>query len=74
MNRPWRAVRRACIRKGLEVVRRGSEQMVKGPAIDGHFRCVRIGHQCCRSQNSVVRADIVAKIKRTFGLTEDDFT
>ena len=70
----WGIILKICEDRGIEVMRgKGSECKLKGQAAEGEMKLVmRVGHNCCRSNKSVVYIDYVKKFQRFYGITDDE--
>lgn len=73
MPLPWKNVRKALKRKGIEVTYRGSEGRIKGTGPDGVTRIHILQHKCCSGPTADVWDVHVKAIMRKFGLTRHDF-
>ena len=70
----WRALRRACKAKGVEVRPRGSETLLLMLTPEGRRICHVLSHTCFKGANSVVWPDHLLAVKRKFGITDEDLS
>ncbi len=69
----WGRIVETCQTRGISIeYGKGSERKLKGRSPDGRSRVQVIGHEWCRSKNTVVPIPIVAAFKRNFGVTDDE--
>lgn len=70
----WRDVERYFLRHGYVIRYDGGDTIIQAPKNQSTARSrqqVRIGHQFCRSANTVLSKGHLAQIKRAFSVTAD---